>query len=115
MCCMFVGLIILMSMMMDIWWLKASIACFFRCDEIGKMTSGPFYSFFPPSTLLLLTWYVRHTGHLVVYWTKCRGHLRWGIRCPVHTLETIAGFAITQEVRSTHRNAVDTSVMMEIV
>ena len=81
---MFVGLIILMSMMMDIWWLEASIACVFRCDEIGKMTSGQFYSLF-------------------------------GIRCPVHTLETIAGSVITQEVRSTHRNAVDTSVMIEIV
>ena len=74
-----------------------------------------FIPFSHPPPFLLLTWYVRHTGHLVVYWTKCRGHLRWGIRCPVHTLETIAGFAITQKVRSTPRNAVDTSVMMEIV
>ena len=61
----------------------------------------------------------------LVHWSQCgvvtsqfactAQLLALGIRCPVHTLETIAGFAITQEVRSTHRNAVDTSVMMEIV
>ena len=39
----------------------------------------------------------------------------WGIRCPVHALDTSYGITICQGMRSSHRIAVDISVTIEIV